>query len=266
MVERGARQVPGGALREDGHPRDDVGARLEIAEGLALAAAALVAAADADDATVLDEQPVGGRLGQHERAAGLRQLREVLRHLGDRDDPVAVVAERRRRWDPKRTLAREQVDALTRHLAVGRDPRQLLGAALEETPRGAGVHDGAGEQMRARLLALVDEGDRDLAEPFRRRRVLLEQLAEADRARETCRPASDDEDADLDALVGRVGRRRDHFGARERRRVVSGANLALATARPCGPARARRASGRPGSGRRRRRSRQSRRSGRSRPC
>ena len=35
--------------------------------------------------------------------------------------------------------------------------------------------------MRAGLLALVDEGDRDLAEPFRRRRILLEQLAEANR-------------------------------------------------------------------------------------
>jgi len=36
--------------------------------------------------------------------------------------------------------------------------------------------------------------------------VLLEQLAEADRAGETRWPGADDEDADLDALVDRVGR------------------------------------------------------------
>ena len=102
---------------------DDVRARLEVAERLVLLAAALVAAADADDAPVLDEQPVGRGLGQDERPARLGQLREIARHLGDRDDPVAVVAERRRRRDPERPLAREQVDALARHLAVGRDRR-----------------------------------------------------------------------------------------------------------------------------------------------
>ena len=79
--------------------------------------------------------------------------------------------------------------------------------------------------MRAGLLALVDERDRHLAEPLGRRRVLLEQLAEPDRAREPRRAAADDQDADLDALVGRVGRRGDHLGARERRRIVRGANL-----------------------------------------
>ena len=79
--------------------------------------------------------------------------------------------------------------------------------------------------MRAGLLALVDERDRDLAEPLRRRRILLEQLAEPDRAREAGRAAADDQDADLDALVGRVGRRSDDLGARERRRIVRGADL-----------------------------------------
>ena len=74
VVERGARQVPGGSLGEDGHLGDDVGARLEVAERLVLLAAPLVAAADADDAAVLDEQPVGRRLGQHERAARLGLL------------------------------------------------------------------------------------------------------------------------------------------------------------------------------------------------
>ena len=60
--------------------------------------------------------------------------------------------------------------------------------------------------MRAGLLALVDEGDRNLAEPLGRRRILLEQLTEADRAGETRGAATDDQDADVDPLVGRIGR------------------------------------------------------------
>ena len=64
-----------------------------------------------------------------------------------------------------------------------------------------------------------------LAETLGHGRVLLEQLAEPDRARETGRAAADDQDADLDPLVGRVGRRRDDLFARERRRIVRGANL-----------------------------------------
>ncbi len=62
---------PGGALGEDGDLGGDVGARLEVAERLAFLAASLVAGADADDAAVLDEQPVARRLGQDHRAARL---------------------------------------------------------------------------------------------------------------------------------------------------------------------------------------------------
>ena len=114
MVERGAGQVAGRALGEDGHLGDDVGAGLEVAELLALLAAALVAGADADDAAVLDEQLVGRGLGQDERAALLGLLGEVAAQLRDRDDPVAVVPQRRRRRDPQRPLARQQVDGLAR--------------------------------------------------------------------------------------------------------------------------------------------------------
>jgi hypothetical protein len=35
--------------------------------------------------------------------------------------------------------------------------------------------------------------------------VLVEKLAEADRAGETCRAATHDQDADLDPLVGGIG-------------------------------------------------------------
>ena len=147
MVEGGAREVACRTLRKNGHLRDDVGAGLEVAERLVLLAAPLVAAADADDAAVLDEQPVGRRLRQHERPAGLCELGEVAAHLGDRDDPVAVVAQGRRRRDPQRALAREHVHALAWNLAVGRQALELIGAALEPPPDGARVHHGTGEQV-----------------------------------------------------------------------------------------------------------------------
>ena len=61
----------------------------------------------------------------------------------------------------------------------------------------------------ARLLALLEHRDRHVAEPLGDLRVLLEQLPEPDRAREPGGPGADDEDADLDPLVGgSVGRRR----------------------------------------------------------
>src|SRR5205807_10179819 len=58
VADRGARQVPLGALAEDGRLRDHVRARLEVAELLAVAAAALVAGPDAHDLAVVDEQLV----------------------------------------------------------------------------------------------------------------------------------------------------------------------------------------------------------------
>ena len=74
--------------------------------------------------------------------------------------------------------------------------------------------------MRAGLLALLDDRDRDVAEPLGRLGRLLEQLAEPDRAGEPGRACADDQDADLDPLVGGIGRRGDRLGGRERRRIV----------------------------------------------
>src|SRR5206468_6195542 len=47
-----------------------------------------------------------------------------------------------------------------------------------------------------------------------------DELAEADRARETGGPGADDQDPDLDPLLHRVGRLGDELGRRERRGVV----------------------------------------------
>ena len=74
--------------------------------------------------------------------------------------------------------------------------------------------------MRAGLLALLDERDRHLAEALGDVGMLLEQLAEADRAGEAGRAGADDQHADLDALVDRVGRLGDELARGERRREV----------------------------------------------
>ena len=78
--------------------------------------------------------------------------------------------------------------------------------------------------MRAGLLALLHERDRHVAEPLGHVGMLLEQLAEPDRAGETGRAAADDQDADLDPLVHRIGRLADELARAERRRVVGRAN------------------------------------------
>src|SRR5262249_5716628 len=84
------------------------------------------------------------------------------------------------------------------------------------------VHDRAGEEMRAGLLALLEHGDRHVAELLRQLRVLADELAEPDRACEAGRACARDEDADLDPLVLRIGRLRDVVARRERRREVGG--------------------------------------------
>ena len=73
LFDRGAGDVPPAALREHRRPRLDVGSRLEVAERLALLAAALVAGAHTDDATVIDDQLRGRGLGQ-DVGAGLLGL------------------------------------------------------------------------------------------------------------------------------------------------------------------------------------------------
>src|SRR4051812_30753288 len=78
--------------------------------------------------------------------------------------------------------------------------------------------------MRAGRLALLEHRDRHLAEPLRRRRVLFHQLPEPDRGRKSRGPGTDDQKADFDALVDRVGRRRDRFRRRPRGRIIARAN------------------------------------------
>ena len=138
--------MPLRSLREDGHARDDVRAGLEVRQLLAVSAPALVASADAADATVVDEQLRRRRLRQDHRAGLFGLLREPAAELGERRDPVAVVLHRRRRGDADRALRREEVDGLLLDLSVERQLLQSL-ASGEEALQRARIDDGAGEQM-----------------------------------------------------------------------------------------------------------------------
>jgi CheY-like chemotaxis protein len=95
--------------------------------------------------------------------------------LVDRSDVVPVVPHRRRRGDALRAAARQVVDAL----ALDRPPeREILGVrAGEELAECARVHDRAREEMRARLLALLDDRDRNVPEALRELRKLPETVA-----------------------------------------------------------------------------------------
>ena len=75
--------------------------------------------------------------------------------------------------------------------------------------------------MRAGDFALLDDGDGDFAELLGQLRLVLEQLHDFVGAGEPGGATADDRDANLDALVLRVGRRADHIGRLERRRELT---------------------------------------------
>ena len=156
------------------------------------------------------------------RASLLRALREPGADLRDRRDVVAVVPHRRRSRKTHRPLGGQVVEALA---LDARPERHVLAVhSGEELSEGARVHDGAGEEVRAGCLALLDDRHGDLAQPLADSRVLLEKLVQPDRCREAGRAPSDDEDADVDALIRRIGGLGDELGRAERRREVRGTN------------------------------------------
>ena len=221
MADRRAGEVPLGAFGEHRRLRDQVGAGLEVRQLLAVAAAALVARANAHDPPVLDEQLRRGGLAEDVHAGLLRLVREPAAQLCNRRDVVAVVAERRRRrLEGDRALGvREQVDGVLRDGAVGRPV--ALREVREERLHRRRVHHRPGQQVRSGVLALLHERHRHLAERLHERLILGEELGQADRAGEAGRAAADDHDPDLDALVLGVGGRADEFprGVDRRRKL-----------------------------------------------
>ena len=97
----------------------------------------------------------------------------------------------------------------------------LLGQVREQPLHRRRVHHRARQQVRAGVLALLDQRHRHLAERLHQRLVLGEQLHQPDRAGEAGRAAADDRDADLDPLVLGIGGRADELlGGVDRRREL----------------------------------------------
>ncbi len=281
-VHRDTGQVSLRPLGEDRDLGGHVGARLEVRQRLAVAPSSLVAGAHADRPGALHEQLLRGGLREDVGAAGLRLLAHPPRELGQRRDVVPVVTHRRRRRDPKGRAPGEVVDRLVVDRPVERHVLHA-GPVAEEPAQRARVDDSARQRVGADALALLEHGDRDLAEPFRGLRRLLEQLAEPDRAGEPRRACADDQHADVDPLLRRIRRRRDVLAGIERwweicrsRAAHRCADRALWARDPrtrsvagfttFGRGRARSASERSRSGLPRRRGRNTRRSVRSGPC
>src|SRR5204863_4768623 len=84
VADRRAGQVPLRALGEHRRLRDHVGAGLEVAELLAVAPAALVPGAHADDLALIHQQLVARGLREDVDARLLRLLAEEARKLRDR--------------------------------------------------------------------------------------------------------------------------------------------------------------------------------------
>ena len=261
--DRGAGEMALRALRENGQLRDDVRAGLEVSRAPAPRGRGPC-------------RRCGSRgRGRRRRAASGRPSPAGPRRRRPR--PARRGSGRAAR--PRRSSCRGCASSAAAGSAASppssagrrprRAPRRSSGRrarqpALEEAAQRARVDDRAGEQMRAGALALLDDRDGNVAEPLGGLRRLLEQLAEPDRAGEPGRPRTDDQDADLDPLVGRIGGRGDRVRRRERRRVVGWTNLCCSSHFRARTPRS--ASAGSGAGRRRRRSRRTRRSARSGPC
>src|SRR5204862_2237481 len=95
-LDRCAREVALRALGEDSDPGEDVRARLEVRQLLAVAAAPLVAGSDASYAAVIDEQLRRGRLRENNRARIFGLFRQPAPALPQPRRTDAGVADRLR--------------------------------------------------------------------------------------------------------------------------------------------------------------------------
>ena len=151
VVVGGVGEVADRALGEHGRLRDHVGAGLEVAELLAVLAAAAIAGADALDDPVLDQELGRGGLGEDVDARLFGFLGEEAAEFGDRERVGALFAEvGRRRLQRERFLRGEEVGRVLRHLLVDRRPigRVEVGEQLGSSPRGRRWRPRAGGRRR----------------------------------------------------------------------------------------------------------------------
>jgi hypothetical protein len=221
VLDRGTGQMTLSALREHGRAGVHLDARFERRQRLALAAESLGACLDTANRALRHQQPLGIRLGQHHHAQLLGTVGQVAAELGQREDQISLVVERRRRRDPQLESLGHQVDRLLgdRPVAAGQR-REVL--ARQQVAEGGGIHDRAGQQVGAGDAALVQHRDRRLTQPLGGGRIRLEQLRQPDRAGQPGRAGADERDADVDSLVLVRLRRLDELAHLDRRWVCAG--------------------------------------------
>src|SRR6185312_4047968 len=110
-------EVAANTVGKNGDFRVNVHARLEVRSPLAMASDAAIAGADTDDTLAVHQQVGPRKSREHVDAFGLGKARHPLTELLQRDDVMAVVAQRWRR-DREFNLAGlcEEVDAVFGHL------------------------------------------------------------------------------------------------------------------------------------------------------
>jgi len=169
----------------------------------------VVTGAHALDDVVLDQQLVGGGLGEDVGAHLLGLLGQESVELGNGGDVVAVVLEvGRHRLERKRLLLGQQVDGVLGDLAVDGPlgPRHV-GEQFFHRRR---AHVGAGHLVGTDDLALLDHCDRHFTELLGEFWTVLEQLQHLDCGCESGRAGADDCGADFNALVLGIGRPGDY--------------------------------------------------------
>src|SRR5215475_3350025 len=181
------------AFAEHGHLGEDVGAGLVILLRLAVLADPLVAGAHADDPIVLAVEQLGaGEFGNKHYVRRLDDGAEPADHLVQADDVFAVIPERRR--DDRRSDLEAAGQIRNVFFAdLGFERRAeffVIGQQLRER---AYVHNRARNNVRSNLAALLDHGDRDLAEGaavfFV---VLVNELAQPQRSGQRRGPCADE--------------------------------------------------------------------------
>jgi len=182
--------------------REDA-AGLERALLLAVLVDARVLQLHAGDAIAFAHELRAGEAGEHLDALLLRDAAEPLHHLVEADDEVAVVLQRRRRdGELEPAVLGEPNRIVVVHFGFDRRLGLHRAPVGDQRIEALGIHDRAGDRMRADLGGLLDQhhlarnrlalpGLLDLGV------VPLDQVLEVDRRGHARRAAADDHDVEF---------------------------------------------------------------------
>ena len=193
----------------------------KFGERLAVPAAALVAGAHAPDDAVLDQQLVGGGLGQDVDAGLLGLVGEEAPELRNRRHVVAVVAEvGRHRLERQRLLRSEQVDGVLLDLPEAPATR-IRGRSGKSSCIAEGRMFAPESRCAPGVLPFSITATGTSPSFSFSSGSCSSSCIRLDRAGEAGGAAADDRDADLDAVLLGIGRRADELvGVVDRRRKL----------------------------------------------